>query len=112
MKNGAENINDFHAFHSPNTQQVFNEAIPPYYKALDECGYNFKLTHNPPNNHTSTQKRKRARHITWYNPPWNSRVSTNLERKLLYIVDKWFQKKTSPSQDLEKTNSATPVCLT
>ena len=37
-------------------------------------------------------KRKRTRNITWYNPPFNSNVRTNLGRKFLYIVDKCFPK--------------------
>ena len=71
LKNIPENINKRLSSIS-STQQVFNEAIPPYQKALDESGYNFKLTYDPPNNRTNTQNRKRACDVTWYNPPWNS----------------------------------------
>ena len=92
LKNIPENINKRLSSIS-STQQVFKGAIPPYQKALDESRYNFKLTFHPPNNRTNTQNRKRARHITWYNPPWNSRVKTNLGRKFLFIVDKCFLKK-------------------
>ena len=35
---------------------------------------------------------KRKRDITWYNPPFDSNVKTNLGRKFLHIVDKCFQK--------------------
>ena len=48
LKNIPENINKRLSCIS-STQQIFNEAIPPYQKALDESGYNFKLTHDPPN---------------------------------------------------------------
>ena len=95
LKNIPENINKRLSSIS-STQQVFNEAIPPYQKALDESGYNFKLTYDPPNNRTNTQNRKRARHITWYNPPWNSRVKINLGKKFLFIVDKCFPRKHPP----------------
>ena len=30
--------------------------------------------------------------ITWYNPPWNCNVKTNLGKKFLHIVDKCFPK--------------------
>ena len=92
LKNIPENINKRLSSIS-STQQVFNEAIPPYQKALDESRYNFKLTYDPPNNRTNTQNRKRAHHITWYNPSWNLWVKTNLGRKFLFIVGKYFPKK-------------------
>ena len=110
LKNIPQNINKRLSCISSN-QQVFNEAIPPYQKALDESGYNFKLTYDPPKNRTNTQNRKSARHVTWYCPPWNSRVKTNLGRKFLNIVDKCFPKKTFPSQDLQQTHSKTQLLL-
>ena len=36
--------------------------------------------------------RVRKRKITWYNPPWDSNVKTNLGRKFLLVVDKCFPK--------------------
>jgi len=45
----------------------FDQAIPPYQKALNESGYNYTLTYGPsiPN-----RKRNRQRdNILWYNPP-------------------------------------------
>ena len=44
LKNIPENINKRLPCIS-STQQVFNETIPPYQKALDESGYNFKLAY-------------------------------------------------------------------
>ena len=46
LKNIPENINKRLTSISSN-QKVFDEAIPPYQKALDESGYNHKLTYNP-----------------------------------------------------------------
>ena len=34
----------------------------------------------------------KSRKITWYNPPWDSNVKTNLGRKFLLVVDKCFPK--------------------
>ena len=34
---------------------MFNEAIPPHHKALEESGYDFKLTLNP---EKTTKKKK------------------------------------------------------
>lgn len=58
---------------------MFDDAIPPYQRALDESGYNYKLKYNP----QPAQKRNknRQRKVIWYNPPWNSNVKTNLGRR-------------------------------
>ena len=93
LKNIPENINKRLTSIS-SSKEVFDEAIPPYQKALDESGYTYKLTYNPQPTQTPyrNRKRNRQRNITWYNPPWNSSVRTNLGRKFLNIVDKCFPK--------------------
>ena len=85
LKNIPENINKQLTSISSN-QKVFNEAIPPYQKALDESSYNHKLTYNP----QPKRNRNRQRKIVWYNPPWNANVKTNLGRKFLNIIDRCF----------------------
>ena len=71
------------------SKEFFNEAIPPYQKALEESGYDFKLTFNP--EQTTRKKKSRKRNTTWYNPPWDSpHVKTNLGKKFLGIIDKCF----------------------
>ena len=74
------------------SKEVFDEAIAPYQKALTESGYDHKLTYNPLQGKALKNKRKRTRNIAWYNPPFNSHVRTNLGRKFLHIVDKYFPK--------------------
>ena len=46
------------------SQKVFDDAIPPHQKALDESGYNDKLTYNP----QSKRNRNGQRKTIWYNP--------------------------------------------
>jgi len=89
LKNIPENINKRLTSIS-SSQKVFDEAIPPYQKALNESGYTYKLTYN--HQPIQTPRRNRKRNITWYNPPWNSNVKTNLGKKFLHIVDKCFPK--------------------
>ena len=72
------------------SKEVFDAAITPYQKAIDESGYNFKLTYNPEANQTTRNRKNRKRNITWYNPPWDANVKTNLGKKFLGIVDKCF----------------------
>ena len=64
--------------------------IAPHQKALTESGYDHKLTYNPSQEQALKNQRKRTRNITWYNPPSN--VKSNLGRKFLHIVNKWFPK--------------------
>ena len=93
LKNIPENINKRITSISSN-QKVFDEAILPYQRALDESGYNYKLTYNtqPTKTPTTNCKRNHQRNITWYNSPWNSNIKTNLGRKFLNIVDRCFPK--------------------
>ena len=69
-------------------KEIFNEAIPPYQKALEKSGYDFKLTFNP--EQTTRKKKNRKKNTAWYSPPWDSNVKTNLGKKFLGIIDKCF----------------------
>ena len=89
LKNIPDNINKRLTSIS-SSKEVFDAAITPYQKAIDESGYNFKLTYNPEANQTTRRRKNRKRNITWYNPPWDANVRTNLGRKFLGIVNKCF----------------------
>ena len=89
LKNIPLNINK-RLTNISSSKEVFDESIAPYQQALKESGYDHKLTYNP--EPTPRNKRQRKRDITWYNPPFDSNVKTNLGRKFLHIVDKCFQK--------------------
>lgn len=91
LKNIPLNINK-RLTNISSSKEVFDAAIPPYQKALQESGYDHKLTYHPEAQQTTRNKRKRKRNITWYNPPWNSNLKTNLGRKFLCIVGKCFPK--------------------
>jgi len=85
LKNIPENIKKLLTSIS-SIQKVFDDTIPPYQKALDESGYNYKLTYNP----QPKCNRNRQRKIVWYNPSWNANMKTNLGRKFLNIMDRCF----------------------
>ena len=57
-----------------------------------KSGYNHNLTFTPPlNPTTSPNKRKcRSRRVTWFNPPWNSAVKTNVGKQFLRMIDTSF----------------------
>ena len=89
LKNIPLNINK-RLTNVSSSKEVFDESIAPNQQVLKENGYDHKLTYNP--EPTPRNKRKRKRNITWYNPPFDSKVKTNLGRKFLHIVHKCFQK--------------------
>ena len=40
--------------------------------------------------HSQTQRRRRQRHIIWYNPPYSKSVKTNIAHDFLQLIDKHF----------------------
>ena len=61
------------------SEEVFLQAVPDYQMELDRCGYNYKLSYNPPVRPTHPPVRKRgSRRITWFNPPYSVDVGTNV----------------------------------
>ena len=71
-------------------QDVFNETIKPYQEAINDSGHDHQLTFQPKTE--NSKKRKRKRNITWYKPPWNANLKTNIGRKFLNAVNKCFPK--------------------
>ena len=68
----------------------FDQAAPPYQKALDENGYHYTLHYEPT---TTAKRRNRQRNnVLWYNPPFSKNVSTNIGHRFLTLVDKHFPK--------------------
>ena len=92
------------------------KAITPYQQALTDSGHNYKLHFNPRNNadtnktkeeqpqNNKTRERNRKRNITWYNPPFDLKVKTNIGKIFLKAVKESF-----PSEHpLRKYSTKTP----
>ena len=75
-------------------QDEFKKSTSIYQEALAKSGYNHKLEfeQNQPNQQRSGNHRNRKRNITWYNPPFDLRVKTNVGRQFLKIVNDSFPK--------------------
>ena len=73
-------------------EDIFKRAIPEYQAALARSGYTHKLEYKPHTTGTGNNKdkRKRSRNITWYNPPFDLSVKTNVGRAFLNIIDNSF----------------------
>ena len=68
----------------------FDQAAPPYQKALDESGYHYTLQYEPAK--TCKRKNRQRNNILWYDPPFSKNTSTNIGHKFLVLVDKHFPK--------------------
>ena len=66
----------------------FDQAAPPYQKALDGSGYRHILNYQL---NTPTKRKNRQRNnILWYNPPFSKNVSTNIGHRFLALVHNHF----------------------
>jgi len=90
-KNLPDNINRRLTTLSSNEHE-FNKAAPPYQKALNDSGYTHKLTYEHGLSKTNNKRRNRNRNTTWYNPPYNANVQTNIGKKFINIIDTCFPK--------------------
>ena len=87
-------------------QTVFNEAVPPFQEALARSGYTHTLVYSDPKcTPQSKRKNLRKRNVSWFNPPWNSAVKTNVGKQFLRIIDTSFP----PNNPLRKLLSRRTV---
>ena len=86
-------------------ETVFNEAAPDFQVALNRSGYTHKLvycaTEEPPK---PKNRRNRKRKETWFNPPWNSAVKTNIGKQFLRIIDTSFPQN-NPLRKIRNRNT-------
>ena len=80
-------------------KKAFDSAVPPYQEALPNSGYNFKLQYNP---QPSKPKRSRSRNVTWFNPPCNSTVSTNIGYISFFKPSMLFDTRSSFTQNIQQ----------
>merc|ERR1712055_447672 len=73
------------------SEPIFENEIRPYNNALVQAGYPENSIKYIPQDQKSN-KQHRRRNILWFNPPYNSAVSTNIARKFLQLIDKHFPK--------------------
>ena len=56
----------------------FDQATPPYQKALDKSGYHYTLHYEPTT--TAKQRNRQRNNILWYNPPFSKNVDQHQHR--------------------------------
>ena len=70
-------------------KEIFIAEVGAYNNALAAAGYNDKLQYTEK---STAKTRRRRRKVTWFNPPWNDEVSTNVAKRFLSMIDRHFQK--------------------
>ena len=71
------------------SEHIFQWAMTPYQKALNESGYHFNLKYVPDGGNGET-KRNSGRNKTYINPPFSANISTNIGAEFLRIIDTCF----------------------
>ena len=67
---------------------MFKQEAPLLQEAINKSGYDFELKFDPTASEKKTRKRNRQkRDILWFNPPYNSTVSTNIGKEFLKLID-------------------------
>ena len=69
------------------TKEIFENEIGLYEKALKNSGYNHKMTYTP---EITKNNRIRSKEITWFNPPFNKAIKTNVGAEFLKLIDHHF----------------------
>ncbi|XP_070575105.1 uncharacterized protein [Ptychodera flava] len=70
---------------------IFGKYKGQYNTALKASGYTEQIEFTR-TNQSARRSNNRKRHITWFNPPFSKNVETNIGRKFLQLVDKYFPK--------------------
>lgn len=69
-------------------EDIFNKEITYYRDALSAAGHkDLELKYSP----VCNKKRQRTRQVTWFNPPFNSAVKTNVGELFLKLVDRYLK---------------------
>ena len=82
-------------------KNLFNNIKKDYNDALKLNGYNYDINYTE---ECKSKKRNRKRNIIWFNPPYCKSVKTNIGKKFLKIVNKYFGKNSKLKKYLNKNN--------
>ena len=82
------------------TKNIFDEAKGVYQEALDKAGYKHDLKYNEEvfqsiesnGDKNKNKKKKRSRHSIFFNPPYNSKLKTNISYEVRKLIIKCFPK--------------------
>ena len=71
---------------------MFMQSAPLFQEAINKSGYEFQLKFDPKATEKKQKNRNRKHDVLWFNPPYNSTVSTNIGKEFLKLIDECFPK--------------------
>ena len=71
------------------SEEIFIQSKQHYQDALVKSVHTYELKYNPSVT-SGNQRRNRKRKIIWFNPPFSKMVTTNICKKFLNLIDKYF----------------------
>ena len=90
-------------------EDIFKAEAPLYNNALRLSGYKETITYEKqPEQRANNRRRK----VTWFNPPFNNGVETNVARKFLALVDKHFPKGSQLAKYFNRKTIKVSYCTT
>ena len=72
------------------SRDEFDKNKDPYNEALAKSGFSETIQYSPTVGTSAKKKQTRSRKVIWFNPPYNSAVSTNIGHKFLRLIAKHF----------------------
>ena len=87
IKNIPESINT-RLVRSSSDKTVFDKSVQEYQKALSTSGYQYPLHYTIKEEKSNiSQRKRRSRKISWYNPPYSNNVATNVGKAFFKALD-------------------------
>ena len=84
---------------------VFNNSKDLFNNALSNSGFDGKIKFKPlTENQDRNRNKNRRRKIVWFNPPYSCNAATNIGKKFLMLLDKYFPKSHKLSKVLNGNN--------
>ena len=90
------------------TENIFQDCIPLYKKALQKSGFTSDLVYTPKQydyNNNNEENKKRRHKVTWFNPPFSKSVKSNIGKAFLNLIKNYFSK----TNKLHKIFNRNPV---
>ena len=90
-------------------EELFNQNAQFYSNILGKSGHKTALNYQTDlAKRPKIKKARKSNRVTWYNPPWNVDLKTNLGKKFLNLIDSCFKnKKNEPPNPLSWLNART-----
>ena len=84
-------------------EDLFNKIRKDYNDAIKLSGYNYEIMFKS-EGEENKRSRKRKRKVIWFNPPYCKSVRTNIGKKILQIIKKYFGHNSKFKKYLNKNN--------